>query len=368
MKYVCTICHRSSPDGNLWCQEPDCPAEEKPAVFGYGQHLGDIKVIRLLRLLRTSAMYEGERKGEPVLLKVAHQNCENQLRREAETLRQLQGGAKGKRVHPALPTLLPAYSASTTDRHSYGKTIVEGQTFYYEVFAYIDGVFLRDFLLENPQPWYETVVWIVISLGEVVQFLHQTLGRLHVFLSPEIVLLRTDLDGIVRPILMDLGLLIQDTQVEHLHWLHYYGLPAYVPPELTYSTPDAVDNTQQATAASDVYGIAVILYEMLAGHPLHEFTLQRDNEIREAVRNHKPPALMRRDLPDRVHSVIEQAISKNMQERYQDMGAFLHDLRLLFGSVPSEKKRTSSDQRLLIAVTIGAIALTGLILLAAWLG
>ena len=77
---------------------------------------------------------------------------------------------------------------------------------------------------------------------------------------------------------------------------------------------------------------------------------------------------MRRDLPDRVHTVIEQAISKNMQERYQDMGAFLKDLHLLFGDVPKEKKRTPSDQRLLIAVTVGAIALTGLILLAAWLG
>ena len=77
---------------------------------------------------------------------------------------------------------------------------------------------------------------------------------------------------------------------------------------------------------------------------------------------------MRRDLPDRVHTVIEQAISKNMQERYQDMRSFLQDLRLLFGNVPRERKRTSSDQRLLVAVTIGAIALTGLILLAAWLG
>jgi len=57
-----------------------------------------------------------------------------------------------------------------------------------------------------------------------------------------------------------------------------------------------------------------------------------------------------------------------MQERYQDMAAFLQELRLLFGNVPRERKRTPSDQRLLIAVTIGAIALTGLILLAAWLG
>lgn len=337
-------------------------------MFGYGQHLGDIKVIRLLRLLRTSAIYEGERDGQPVLLKVAHQGCENQLRREAETLRQLQGGAKGRQVHPALPVLLPAYSASTTDRHSYGKTIVERQTFYYEVFSFVEGEFLRDFLIENPQPWYEYAVWIISGLGDVVRFLHQTLERLHVFLSPEVVLLRFDQDGIPRPILMDLGLLIQDTQEEQLQWLHYYGLPAYVPPELTYSSPEAMNQTQPATAASDVYGVAVMLYEMLAGHPLHEFTLQRDSEIREAVRTHKPPVLMRRDLPDRVHAVIERAISKNMQERYQDMGDFLQDLRLLFGEVPREKKRTASNQRMLILVTVGAIVLTGLILLAAWLG
>ena len=104
MKRVCTLCERTSPDGNLWCQQVDCPAEDMPILFSYGQFVGDVKVNRLLKVLRTSSIYEAERDETLVMLKVAHQGLQNQLRREASILSQLQRngsnpGGGGTRRH-----------------------------------------------------------------------------------------------------------------------------------------------------------------------------------------------------------------------------------------------------------------------------
>ncbi len=367
VRRICTLCLRTSEDGNLWCQEYDCPAEDMPAVFGYGQFLGDVKVVRLMRVLRTGAFYEAERGGERVLLKTAHSGCENQLRREAEILRQLQM-TKARNPHGVFPTLLPAYRESTIAHHAYGKAIVEGETVYYEVFRYVEGEFLRDLLLRNPQPWYEHVAWLTISLADALAFLNVGLQRLHLMLSPEVILVRTDEEGIPRPVLLDLGMLITETQPEQLKWLHYYGLPAYTAPELTYTTPETIERTLPATPASEVYGLGILLYEMLDGRPVHKYRLQRDSEVREAVRSHKPLPLTRRDLPDEIHTVIERAISKSPRERYPDVVSFARDLRRYFGEVPVEKKRRPTQQRVLIALMAGAIIFSVLVLLAAFFG
>jgi hypothetical protein len=48
MKQVCMLCERTSPDGNLFCQETYCPAEQSPFVLDYGEWFGDIEIVRLL--------------------------------------------------------------------------------------------------------------------------------------------------------------------------------------------------------------------------------------------------------------------------------------------------------------------------------
>jgi hypothetical protein len=83
MKRICPLCERISQDGNLWCQERDCPAETSPIIMGYGDFLGDIQVVRLLYVLRTAVIYQAQRGEERVLLKVANNGCEEQLKREA---------------------------------------------------------------------------------------------------------------------------------------------------------------------------------------------------------------------------------------------------------------------------------------------
>src|SRR5512136_3037907 len=103
MKRYCPKCSRISEDGNRWCPEIDCPAEEGPALLDYGDYLGDVKVVKLLRVLRSSALYEAERGKDKVLLKVAHTGDEyaERLKREAKILAALRP--------PVRPPLVKAF-------------------------------------------------------------------------------------------------------------------------------------------------------------------------------------------------------------------------------------------------------------------
>jgi hypothetical protein len=352
VKRVCTVCQRISPDGNLWCQEPDCPAGDLPSIFDYGEWLGDIKVIRLLRVLRTSAIYEAERGEEMVLLKVAHNNCQDQLRREARTLIEL---AQIKQ-HPMLPVLLPAYQQADSRQRPYGKTVFRDETKYYEVFAHVKGEFLRDMLLKNPQPWYLHAVWMTVSLADAIAFLHLKANKLDLNLSPDSIFVRTDKEGIPRPLLLDLGLL-GEQQVIDPAWVQRFGVAAYTPPELL--APNG-----PATYAADVYGLGLLLYEMLAGHPAFRFQQRKEEDIRQAVVKGVPEPLNRTDLSEEIHAIVNQAIERRPEARQQDVRAFAKLLRQRFGEVPAEKKRSYNRRIAAVVVLLALFSVVGIMLLA----
>ena len=226
MKRFCTVCHRTSVDGNLWCQDPDCPAGNMPVLFDYGEWLGDIQVLRLLRTLRGAAVYEAQRGEDKLLLKVAHQGYQDQLRLEARTLVEL----AAKQQHAMLPELLPAYQQADPQQRPYGKTMFRGETMYYTVFAHADGEFLHDRLLKNPQPWYQHAAWLAIMLADAVAFMHIRANRLHLNLNPDAIYVRTDKVGIPRPLLLDLGLLAEPGVIDAAWIERYLDRVARLPP------------------------------------------------------------------------------------------------------------------------------------------
>jgi serine/threonine-protein kinase len=316
-------------------------------VFDYGEYLSDIQIVRMIRVLRTATIYEAMRMGQRVMLKVAHDGCQEQLKREATTLATL---AKIQ-VHPMLPLLLPAYQFAEGEQRPYGKTVFQNQTKYYMVFQYIEGEFLRDMLLKNPQPWYQHASWMIISLADALAFIHVKGLKLHLNITPESVLVRTDKEGIPRPMLVDLGI-VSEPQLVTPSWSQKYAHPAYVPPEL-------LERGVQAGPQSDVYGLGLLLYEMLAGAPAYRFKMRDEDDVRRDVRKLAPPPLNRTDLSEDVSTIVLQAIDRNPASRHQDMRTLAKALRVKFGEVPPEKKGRRIDRRLIAA----GIAIVLLILL-----
>lgn len=352
MKQICIHCGRKSTGGSLWCQESYCSIDNMVTVFDYGETVGDLNIVKLLTVLRTSSIYEAERQGQKVLLKIAHAGFQERLKREAAFLMQLQ---VNKQFHPMLPILLPAHKQANLREHPIGKTVSHEQTLYYTIFDYAEGDFLRGILLKNPQPWYQHAGWITISLADVIALMHKN-QILHLCLCPEIVFIRFDKEGIPRPILMDLGAVSEPQNVAR-YWDPRFVPAAYAAPELIRKSGGSVG------ASTDVYGLNLLLYEMLSGQPAFAYRLRADEDIYHDVLQAKPAPMNRADLQT-VPEIAARGINQSYQARQPDVLTLAHELLATFPPVPKEKKGRRINWRTVAIVIATAFVVTLLIAMA----
>jgi len=119
------------------------------------------------------------------------------------------------------------------------------------------------------------------------------------------------------------------------------GTVAYMSPE------QARGNT--VDERTDIWSLGVVLYEMVAG--CSPFIAGTSNEIISAILSKDPlPRLARytRLVPERLEEIVEKAVTKNRDERYQTSKDLLIDLKRLKQSLDLEAgiKSTSSAEEI----------------------
>src|SRR5271157_561874 len=352
MKKICLRCNVISQDFNLWCQEKYCPAEEATEILDNGEWFGPIEIVQPIVTLRSAILYQARRGETDILLKIANTGCEEKLRQEAKAFLQLAKAGQ----HPLLPVLLPAHPQGSIENHPYGWTVIEGHVRYYEVFQFVEGEILRNILLKNAQPWYQHAGWILLSIADVLYYLHRT-GKLHLCLSPDVILVRYDRQGIPRPILLDLGISSPPQEVQQI-WNNHYNLPAYTAPEIIDPGSGAAAGT-----AADVYGLGMLLYEMLAGKPAYEYHLKKDEVIYRNILagDYKPTG--RIDLKN-VPEIAEKAINRQPSLRFPDILSFANALRPNFPPIPAERRSFRINWQIVFIVLGTLLAISLLVLFA----
>lgn len=344
MKQVCLQCNRTSLDTNLYCQETYCPAELSPVILSYGEWLGDIEIVKPLMVLRTATLYEATHNREKVLLKVAHpgRNHTERLKREADLLKKLRLSGE---LNPYLPQWRPPYGQGSFVDEAVGKTTLRDQLLYFYLFDYVEAEPLRDLLTKNPQWRLNHVGWAVISLAYALGLLHRQ-GLLHGSLSPDGVLVRFDpKENVPRILLFDLGVISDQTNFAR-YWYPDIVLPAYTAPELI--NPQQL----QPTPTTDVYGLGLILFEMLAGQPLFDYELRSDEAVYRAIQRNQRLKLNREDALS-VVNVVLQATQWQATQRHKDaadLARHLMDERI-FGPVPIEPKPRRLPLRTILRAT-----------------
>ncbi len=349
MKRICQKCNVISQDFNLWCQETYCPAENATEIFDNGEWFGPIEIIQPIVVTRSAIVYHARRGEEEILLKVANVGCEEKLRSEAKAFLTLARAGQ----HPLLPVLLPAHPQGSVAAHPYGWTVINGRVKYYEVFKFADGAILRNLLLKNPQPWFQHAGWIVLSLADVVFYLHKA-GRLHLCLNPDVVYVRYDKQGVPRPLLLDLGVSTAGQAVFEM-WNPDYNLPAYTAPEMMDGGHGTVG------PATDVYGLGMLLYEMLAGRPAYEYHLKKDEAVLKTVMAGSAEPTGRIDLKN-IPAAAEKAISPQTAQRFADVLSFVRALQPNFPAIPAERKPFRINWRMVLIV-IGSLLAISLLLM-----
>ncbi|HUG05416.1 MAG TPA: serine/threonine-protein kinase [Candidatus Limnocylindria bacterium] len=143
---------------------------------------------------------------------------------------------------------------------------------------------------------------IAIEVANGLAFAHSK-GIIHADLKPSNILFDTDDHAKIA----DFG--IARTPREDAATPELYATAMYVAPERVEG--------KQASVQTDVYGLGLVLYEMLVGKPPFTSTnagvLMRDHVVRMPV----PPSHLRPSLPRELDTIILKALAKPTNLRYQ---------------------------------------------------
>lgn len=216
--------------------------------------------------------------------------------------------------------------------------------------AYVPGETLRERLARHAQPHFEEAGSLILSLADALHRLHQ-FHRLHLALHPSIVVVGKDRTHSPRATLLDLGLLAGG---RHANSEDVAAVPSsYVAPELRAGDP--------ISPSSDVYGLGLLLYEMLSSRAAFPKLLVGLADFMEdpsaGLQSPYRPDL--RSLP----GIAMRALARDSRQRYPDAAALFAALRRTLPPVAATP-RSRWRSALEIAAFIASAALTVIALLA----
>lgn len=186
-----------------------------------------------------------------------------------------------------------------------------GALFY--AMPYVEGESLRERLEREKQLPLEDVLRIVRQVTDALDHAHRQ-GIVHRDIKPENILLGT---GHAR--LADFGI-ARAVDAAGGETLTGAGLGIGTP---TYMSPEQASGDREVDARADVYSLACVVYEMLAGQPPHTGATVEAIHARKALE--QPPALriVRPALPAGVDAAIRKALAPAPADRWQSVGELL---------------------------------------------
>jgi eukaryotic-like serine/threonine-protein kinase len=200
---------------------------------------------------------------------------------------------------------------------------------------FIEGVTLRASLARgriDPRAALEIVVQVASALAAA----HEA-GVVHRDIKPENIMLRPDgyakvLDfGIAK--LAEQRLASDDHTGETTAALQtrqglVLGTARYMSPEQARG--------QKVDARSDIWSLGVVLYEMVGGNP--PFRGETPSDCIASILTTEPPPLsgVLPDVPLKLESILQKALRKNSDQRYQTTKEMLADLRALKGELETD--------------------------------
>ena len=193
----------------------------------------------------------------------------------------------------------------------------DGDT-YYMVMEYVEGESLQRRLRVLGQTGQRMsqaeALDLVATVSTAVGFAHQR-GLIHRDLKPANIML----SAAGQPILMDFGVVKIVGGQQHTATGVVVGTPMYVAPELIRG--------RQPDARSDIYSLGVMLFEMLAGRP----PFNADSAMALMVKHVNEPVpdirAIQPDISPAVARIVERALAKDPNERFQSANEFANALR-----------------------------------------
>ena len=178
---------------------------------------------------------------------------------------------------------------------------------------------------------------IAVQVASALAAAHET-GVVHRDIKPENIMLRPD--GYVK--VLDFGI-AKLTEPEVATGDRRAGTttlllqtqPGLVVGTAQYMSPEQARG-QTADARSDIWSLGVVLYEMVAGNP--PFSGATPSDCIASILKTEPPPLSDAlpDVPIKLESIVQKALRKDRNERYQAIKEMFTDLRDLKAELETE--------------------------------
>ena len=291
-----------------------------------GKIFGGYRITEKVAQGGMAAVYRGvdRRLGRDVAIKLVlggKQYSEVFLKRFRREIRAL-----GKLMHPHIVPLLDFGS-------------IHGVP--YLVMPYLSGGTIQD-SIGKVWDWYDAAQ-IIIPIAQALAYAHSK-GIIHRDVKPANILLAES----GEPELSDFGLMkmLKEDASQDLTGSGMVGTPDYMAPEQWVG---------EAVPQTDVYALGIIYYVMITGHLPYEAGTAPEIMFKHISESHIPPRKHVSDIPVEVEMVIERALRKDYEKRYDTMAEFVTELEQLCLRLHQQKSESSISASRTMSRKIGSV-------------
>jgi len=201
------------------------------------------------------------------------------------------------------------------------------------VMELLEGESLGELLEKTPQLPVEVAVGILMEAMRGIGAAHEA-GVVHRDLKPDNLFLCQGKGVRVKVVDFGISKRMGEAEMALTQTGAVVGTPYYMAPEQMRGRRD-LDHRL------DIYALGAILYEMLAGEQPYRADTLGALAIKVATEDPAPLSGYREDLPPGLAQVVQRAMSRTREDRYQDIASFAQALEP-FGEVRFESPRPDS--------------------------